>query len=57
MDENKDKILELARKYVAEHPELFEKLRVGHTCEADTTGRIEDCPFGGEGHNFEENDD
>lgn len=54
-----DKIVELARKYIDEHPELFEKLRVGHTCEADTTGRIEDCPFGGEGHDSpsEETDD
>ena len=38
-------------------PNLMERLRVAHHCEADTTGRIEDCPFGGEGHHFEENDD
>ena len=53
-DEPTDKILEFAYKYIDEHPELFERLRVAHTCEADETGRIEDCPFGGEGHDFEE---
>lgn len=33
-------------------PGLMDKLKVAHTCEADETGRIEDCPFGGEGHDY-----
>ena len=49
MNDETKAFLELAHKYIDEHPDLFEKLRVAHTCE---TGRIEDCPFGGEGHDL-----
>lgn len=50
-------VVTFAHQYVAEHPDLMERLRVAHRCEADDTGRIEDCPFGGEGHNFEQKDE
>lgn len=51
-DKELNDILEIARRYVDAHPGLMEKLRVAHHCKATETNQVDDCPFGGEGHEF-----